>query len=97
METDLVRRLDEAATRFVIPLRMNEGFDEQALLQLEEEIDRCGTEWRGATHVPKRAALILTELVPAIEAYAWLHEGDMRQRIQEAEMRVSEAVAAALD
>ncbi|WP_260695714.1 hypothetical protein [Streptomyces sp. IB201691-2A2] len=43
METDLVSRLEEAANRFVIPLRMNEGFDEQALLQLQEEIDRCGT------------------------------------------------------
>src|SRR5262245_39614520 len=97
METDLVSRLEEAADRFVIPLRMNEGFDEQALLQLQEEIDRCGTAWRGASHVPKRAALILTELFPAIEACAWLYEGSMRQRIQEAGLMVSESVTAALD
>jgi hypothetical protein len=49
METGLVGRLEEAANRFVIPLRMNEGFDEQALLQLQEEIDRCGTVWREGT------------------------------------------------
>ncbi|WP_262057279.1 hypothetical protein [Streptomyces sp. STR69] len=97
METDLVSRLEEAADRFVAPLRMNEGFDGQALLKLEEEIDRCGTAWRGAAHVPKRAALILAELHPAIEACAWLYEGDMRQRIQEAGVMVSEAVIAALD
>ena len=97
METDLVSRLEEAAHRFVIPLRMNEGFDEQALLQLKEEIDSCGTAWRKATHVPKRAALILAELFPSIEACAWLYEGDMRQRIQEAGVMVSEAVIAALD
>ncbi|MFG2481136.1 hypothetical protein [Streptomyces fagopyri] len=97
METDLVSRLEEAANRFVIPLRMNEGFDEQALLQLQEEIDRCGTAWREGTHVPKRAALILAELSPAIEACAWLYEDDMRQRIQEAGVMVSEAVTAALD
>ncbi|WP_329347490.1 hypothetical protein OG226_01720 [Streptomyces sp. NBC_01261] len=49
METDLVSRLDEAATRFVILLRMNEGFDEQALLRLQEEIDGCRTAWRNDT------------------------------------------------
>ncbi|AZP14996.1 hypothetical protein ACIGMX_38630 [Streptomyces aquilus] len=97
METDSVSRLEEAADRFVIPLRMNEGFNEQALLQLREEIDRCGTAWREETHVPKRAALILAELHPTIEACAWLYEGDMRQRIQEAGLTVSEAVTAALD
>jgi len=97
METDLVSRLEEAADRFVIPLRRNEGFDEQALLQLLEQIDRCGTAWREEAHVPKRAALILAELHPAIEACAWLYEGNMRQRIQEAGVRVSEAVIAALD
>ncbi|MFJ8098769.1 hypothetical protein [Streptomyces griseofuscus] len=97
METDLVTRLDEAATRFVIPLRMNEGLDEQALLLLQEEIDACGTAWRKETHVPKRAALILAELHPAIEACAWLYEGDTRQRIQEAGLMVSEAVTDALD
>ncbi|AYG78513.1 hypothetical protein DWB77_00621 [Streptomyces hundungensis] len=97
METELVGRLEEAATRFVTPLRMNEGFDERALLQLREEIDRCGSAWRGATHVPKRAALILAELSPAIEACAWLYEGDVRQRIQEAGVMLSEAVIAALD
>ncbi|MFJ9631499.1 hypothetical protein ACIRU8_27685 [Streptomyces sp. NPDC101175] len=86
-----------AADRFVMPLRMNEGFDEQALLTLEEEIDCCGTAWKAADHVPKRAALILAELHPAIEACAWLYEGDMRQRIQEAGVMVSEAVIAALD
>ncbi|MFI6407245.1 hypothetical protein [Streptomyces sp. NPDC050548] len=97
MQTDLVGRLEEAADRFVVPLRMNEGFDEQALLKLGEEIDRCGTGWREATHVPKRAALILAELHPAIEACAWLYEEDVRQRIQEAGVMVSEAVIAALD
>lgn len=97
METDLVSGLEEAADRFVIPLRMNEGFDEQALLQLQEQIDRCGTAWREEIHVPKRAALILAELHPAIEACAWLYEGNMRQRIQEAGVMVSEAVIAALD
>ncbi|MFG3283446.1 hypothetical protein [Streptomyces sp. NPDC048111] len=97
MDKDLVSRLEETATRFVIPLRMNEGFDEQALLQLQAEIDRCGRAWRNETHVPKREALILAELSPAIEACAWLYEGDMRQRIQEAGLAVSEAVTGALD
>ncbi|MFJ9352668.1 hypothetical protein [Streptomyces mirabilis] len=97
MEADLVGRLEEAANRFVIPLRMNEGFDERALLQLQEEIDRCGTAWRECTHVPKRAALILAELFPAIEACAWLYDGNMRQRIQEAGAMMSEAVTTALD
>ncbi|MEU6509725.1 hypothetical protein [Streptomyces sp. NPDC046942] len=97
METDLISRLEEAAERFVIPLRMNEGLDEQALLQLQEKIDHCGTAWREATHVPKRAALILAELHPAIEACAWLYEENMRQRIQEAGLMVSESVTAALD
>ncbi|MFY4723608.1 hypothetical protein [Streptomyces sp. LaBMicrA B280] len=47
--------------------------------------------------MPKRAALILAELLPAVEACSWLYEGDMRQRIQETGLMVAEAVAAALD
>ncbi|MEV7322024.1 hypothetical protein [Streptomyces sp. NPDC093970] len=97
MGTASISRLEEAANGFVMPLRMNEGFDEQALVELHREIGRCETAWRDATHVPKRAALILAELSPSIEACAWLYEGDMRQRIQEAGLMVSEAVIAALD
>ncbi|GGY71225.1 hypothetical protein [Streptomyces xanthochromogenes] len=41
--------------------------------------------------------LIFAELSPAIEACAWLYEGDMRQRIQEAGLAVSEAVTGAQD
>jgi hypothetical protein len=41
--------------------------------------------------------LILAELCPAIEACAWLYDGNMRQRIQEAGAMMSEAVTAALD
>ncbi|WP_260695713.1 hypothetical protein [Streptomyces sp. IB201691-2A2] len=41
--------------------------------------------------------MILAELFPAIEACAWLYEGDMRERLQEAGAMVSEAVIAALD
>lgn len=47
--------------------------------------------------MPKRAALILAELHPAIEACAWLYDGDVRQRVQEAGLLVSEAVVEALD
>jgi hypothetical protein len=43
MERDLVGRLEEAADRFLSPLGMNEGFDEQAHLQLHEDIGRFGT------------------------------------------------------
>ncbi|MEU2956284.1 hypothetical protein [Streptomyces sp. SID1034] len=41
--------------------------------------------------------MILSEVSPAIEACAWLYEGDMGQRIQEAGLAVSEAVTGALD
>lgn len=41
--------------------------------------------------------MILAELPQALEACAWLYEGEARQRIQEAGVMVSEAVIAALD
>ncbi|RKE02893.1 hypothetical protein [Streptomyces sp. TLI_171] len=97
MTADLVGLLEEAATRFVIALRMNEGFDKGALQELHEAIDRCGKAWRESDQVPKRGALILAELFPAIDACAWLYEGEMRQRIVEAGVLVSERVTVALD
>ena len=74
MEKDLVSRLEETANRFVIPLHMNEGFDEQALLHLQEEIDRCGRTWRSeAVTVAKEASMRHAEQVgrPSLSPRTW--------------------------
>ncbi|MFJ5234855.1 hypothetical protein ACIQBJ_33830 [Kitasatospora sp. NPDC088391] len=97
MESERVARLAAVAERFVVGLRMNEGFDEVLLRQLREEIDRCGAAWRERDEVPKRGALILAELYAAIDACAWLYTGETRERIVDAAVEVHEAVVAALD
>jgi hypothetical protein len=97
VEEELVSQLDDAAERFVVPLRLNDGFDQLALDELCRQIDRFGHRWRTSEVIPKSAALILSELYPAISACADLYSGDERRRMIEAAVRVGERVTFALD
>ncbi|MFI6353427.1 hypothetical protein ACIBJF_12370 [Streptomyces sp. NPDC050743] len=90
-------QLDDAAWQFVGPLRLNDGFDQLALDELCRRIDRFGHRWRTSDVIPKSAALILSELYPAISACADLYSGDERRRMIEAAVRVGERVTYALD
>ncbi|MEV8561155.1 hypothetical protein AB0478_32780 [Streptomyces sp. NPDC051917] len=90
-------QLDDAAKRFIGPLRLNDGFDQLALDELCRQTDRFGHRWRTSEVIPKSAALILSELYPAISACADLYSGDERRRMIEAAVRVGERVAYALD
>lgn len=92
-----IQQLRVAAQRFIIPLRLNERFDPDALGELCEAIDRCGRAWSGQPAVPKPAALILAELFPAVDGCAWLYLDPMRQRIREAAARLAQSVSASLD
>ncbi|WP_157876625.1 hypothetical protein [Streptomyces graminilatus] len=56
----------DAAEGFIGPLRLNDGFDQLALDELCRQIDRLGQRWRTAEVIPKSAALLLSELYPAI-------------------------------
>ncbi|MFE2581719.1 hypothetical protein [Streptomyces sp. NPDC059378] len=96
-DEELVSQLDDAAERFIGPLRLNDGFDQLALDELCRHIDRLGQEWRTAEVIPKSAALLLAELYPAISACADLYAGDERQGMIEAAVRVGERVTYALD
>jgi hypothetical protein len=90
-------RLDKAAEKFLVPLRLNEGFDSLALANLLNVIDQCGRDWRGRETIPKSAALMLAELWPSTDACAYLHAGEMRQRIVEAAAVIGEHVSLCLD
>jgi hypothetical protein len=97
VDEELVSQLGDAAEGFIIPLRLNDGFDELALEELCRQIDRLGQQWRTSEVIPKSGALILSELYPAICACADLYSGDERQRMIEAAARVWERVIFALD
>lgn len=97
VDEELVSQLSEAADGFIVPLRLNDGFDQLALDELCRQIDRLGQQWRTAEVIPKSAALILSELYPAISACADLYTGDERQRMIDAAVRVGERVTFALD
>ena len=97
VDEELVSQLADAAEGFIGPLRLNDGFDELALNELCRHIDRLGQQWRTSEVIPKSAALILSELYPAISACADLYSGDERQRMIEAAVRVGERVTFALD
>lgn len=94
---ELTESLREAAERFMLPLRIGEGFDPDALDALCEQVDRCGRLWSGAPSVPKAAALILAELYPALDECAALHQDPLRLRIVHAAGRVRASVSASLD
>ena len=81
----------------------NDPVDEKLVSQLADAAEgfigplRLGQQWRTSEVIPKSAALILSELYPAISACADLYSGDERQRMIEAAVRVGERVTFALD
>lgn len=97
VDEELVSQLSEAADGFIVPLRLNDGFDRLALDELCRQIDQFGHQWRTSEVIPKSVALLLSELYPAISACADLYTGDERQRMIEAAVRVGERVTYALD
>lgn len=97
VDEELVSQLNDAAEGFIGPLRLNDGFVQLALDELCRQIDRLGEQWRAAEVIPKSAALLLSELYPAISACADLYAGDERQRMIDAAVRVGERVTYALD
>jgi hypothetical protein len=93
---DVFVRIREAAEGFLLPLRMNEGFDSAALDELCDAVESCAELWKGTELIPKQGALALAELYPAIDSCAYLYEDDERQRIVDAAARVWGSVAAVL-
>jgi hypothetical protein len=65
-----------AADQFIVPLRMGEGIDEVAYDRLCGALHRCADAWRGRDAVPKRAANVLVDLYPAVEAGSYMYGDD---------------------
>lgn len=76
-----VDSLLDAAAEFLIALRTGEGIQEPAYRKLCGALHDCADEWKNLDVIPKRAANLLVDLYPGIEASSHLYTGDEAERI----------------
>ena len=88
----VVQQLVDAAEALLVPLRMGQGLDDQALANLELALDEFARQWRSEPLIPKRAASVLAEIWPAMEASSELYADERGPRIREEAVRLSDRV-----
>jgi hypothetical protein len=81
-----------AAEQFTVPLRRGEGIDEAAYDRLCGALRRCADAWRGRDAVPKRAANVLVDLYPEVEAGSYLYGEDYLPTVRMAAERIGDLV-----
>lgn len=93
MKEASVTQLVDAAEAFLVPLRMGEGLDEQALALLETAIDTFANQWRRDSMIPKSAASVLSEIWPSMEAASDLYPDERGDRIRDIAVRLGDRIA----
>ena len=86
MDENVIERLQDAIAAFAVPLRMGEGFQEEAYETLCQELVACAHALCGVSVIPKRCASLLIELDPALNStISWyLNDQDQLDRITHA-------------
>lgn len=92
----LIERLIAASDKFVTPLRMGMGFNEHDFLELCRILDECAKSWKKSDVIPKKAAILLVDLFPSIEASSYLYKDGEDKRILKAADTISDMIRYAL-
>lgn len=85
-------RLVEAWDDYIVPLRSNEGFQEERYEALAAALRNCASEWRDAESIPRLAANVLVDVVPLSQAAAEAYEEPVRQQIMDASFTLYDLV-----
>ena len=96
-ESALLDELQAAADDFLSILELNEGPSELFRARLCDLILECGNVWTGKLPIPKKAALIFSELYPAIVRYSPFADETRRQEIESAAALILECILISLD
>jgi hypothetical protein len=91
-DTPEVEAVMTAAEQFDVPLRNGEGMDEIALKNLRDALRACAAAWRDSDTIPKRAANVLVDLSPAIEASSYLYDEDYAARVRDVYLEIADLV-----
>lgn len=91
-EEDATVRMHRAALGFVMPLRMAEGFSEQAFDDLLAAIRHFHSTWTASDTLPKAGVLVLIDLPRMVEACSTYYDGQERQRIAGASMQLADVI-----
>lgn len=82
------RRLNEATSAFLVPLRMGHGFDDHLFAKLCAALAAFAQDWEDADMIPKLAANVLEGLVFDIDSQSYQYKEDQQRRIQHAAAEV---------
>ncbi|MES2790129.1 MAG: hypothetical protein V4719_10935 [Planctomycetota bacterium] len=78
------QQLEEAATNWLISMRLAEGFNEAQFKTLVAAIRRCHKNWADSEMLPKSVVATLIDLPRIVESCAALYKGAEQQRIIDA-------------
>jgi len=99
MGNDLIGKLLAASEGFLVPLRMRDGFDEDAFSRLCEALRKCQEEWRTQDWIPKRAVSILVDLfsltLGCVDSYTGATAERVRRAAYDLDILVTASVAQA--
>lgn len=87
-----VEELTTSWERFVTPLRLNDGVNEDHLASLTKALVRCAEVWRDLDQIPRSGVHVLVGIVPAMDNLAYAYEEPMAARIREAMVSLQELV-----
>jgi hypothetical protein len=68
MTNEIEDELHNAAERFLIPLRMGDGFDLAAAERVKRSLSAAAVAWSNSSVVSKSAAMLFVDLANAAEA-----------------------------
>jgi hypothetical protein len=92
----LLDRLDAASAALHIPLRMGDGLCQEAFDELCAVLEETARAWSEADLVPKRAAGLMADLAPAIEACSDLYDAEEAERVRVAADTIADLVRGCL-
>lgn len=76
--------LDISVEQLSVPLRLGEGFHEPAYERLCAVLRRINDRFADSSEIPKRLAMALIELGPALESSLSLYHGSEEERLTKA-------------
>jgi hypothetical protein len=83
MNTILLKELNVTYNKFIVPLRMGDGFDEESFLHFCHLVSKCANEWKDTNVIPKQAANIFIDAYSAMISITSLYDENIAEKINQ--------------
>lgn len=90
MSEQLTEELLSKTETFLVKLRLGDGLDPKAYIEVCNTLKACVIEWRSSDFIPKKIANILVDLYPAIEACSYLYADPEAENVRKASDEIAD-------